>query len=186
MAFVGLNVFMMPNGVLTIQSAHPTDAKEVLSFICLAKSETDFLAQRPEEYNFTLQQEYNYIRNKLNNTKEVFLIARYNGILVGTAVLASTGLYRCRHKGQLGIIVLRNYWGQGIGRKLLETLIRWADANGIIKITLEVDTLNTRAINLYKSLGFIEEGYLKMDRWNEDGQFRDSHVMARFNSSIKL
>ncbi|NLU52393.1 MAG: GNAT family N-acetyltransferase [Clostridiaceae bacterium] len=186
MAYVGLNAFMMPNGVLTIQSAHTTDAQEILSFIRLAKSETDFLAQRPEEFNFTLQQEYNFIMEKLNNTKELFLIARYNGILVGIAVLASNGLYRCRHKGQLGIMVLRNYWGQGIGRKLLDILVKWADVNGIIKITLEVDALNTRAINLYRAFGFIEEGYLKMDRCMEDGRFRDSLVMARFNPSVKL
>jgi len=47
----------------------------------------------------------------------------------------------------------------GIGRRLLETLLNWANTNTTIeKVYLCAFDTNKNAIKLYKDLGFIEEG----------------------------
>lgn len=38
---------------------------------------------------------------------------------------------------------------------------------------------NTRAQNLYESLGFVEEGRLKDDRQRRDGSFGDTILMGK-------
>jgi ribosomal protein S18 acetylase RimI-like enzyme len=54
------------------------------------------------------------------------------------------------------IVVLTSYRGQGIGRKLLQGVIKIADENNYCKVTLEVRMDNINAQGLYKSLGFEE------------------------------
>lgn len=65
---------------------------------------------------------------------------------------------RIPHVGELSVSVFRSYWGNGIGRALLEALIAWAPSAGITKIDLRVREDNERAIELYKRVGFKKEG----------------------------
>jgi RimJ/RimL family protein N-acetyltransferase len=181
MAFIAPRVFLLNKGKLVIQSAQINDAADIIHMIQQTEEETDFLTRVPGEVRMTVEDEYRFIEDKLSNPKEIFVTARYNGKLVGTLGFSTSRYVRYNHKGEFGISILKDYWGLGIGKKLIETLIEWADSNGIIKITLEVDTLNKRAVQLYKSFGFFEEGFLKMDRFMENQEFRDSYIMARFN-----
>ena len=57
--------------------------------------------------------------------------------------------------------VARNYWGYGIGNKLLESSLQWADMSGVEKVTLTVLETNDKAIELYRRMGFEIEGVLK-------------------------
>ncbi len=181
MAFAATRIFRVEQGNVAIQSAQASDCEELLAFIRTVNGETDFLARGAEGFYMTAKDERRFIEDKRNNPKELFLTARYNGLLVGTLSFCSSPLIRYSHKGSFGISILKDYWGLGIGKKLIETMIEWADANGIVKTTLEVDSLNQRAIHLYKSFGFQEEGFFRMDRQMENKEFRDSIVMARFN-----
>lgn len=62
------------------------------------------------------------------------------------------------HVGEVAIVVSNACRGQGLGRQLLEVAVDWAAAVGLAKLTLAVFTTNARAIALYRSLGFAEEG----------------------------
>ncbi|HBI74080.1 MAG TPA: N-acetyltransferase [Lachnospiraceae bacterium] len=186
MADIGTKSFKLPQGILIIRSAHAPDAEELLALMLRSDYETDFLARNPGEFRITLDDERRFIKDKLSNPAEVLLTARLNGILAGTLGFTSSPLLRYLHKGSFGISILKDYWGLGIGRKLIETLFEWADTRGIVKITLEVDTLNSRAIRLYRSLGFIEEGLEIADRRLENGQFRNSLLMARFHPDYRM
>lgn len=182
MAYIPTKIFSLRQGILTIQSAQSKDAEELMPVILHTCEETDFLARGVNEFNMTLEDERRFIQEKLTCPREFFLCARLNEVMVGTLGFNSNPLSRYRHKGTFGISILRDYWSLGIGRRMIEVMLEWADANGFIKISLEVDTLNSRAIHLYKSLGFREEGLLKMDRRLKNGEFRDSCLMARFNA----
>jgi ribosomal-protein-alanine N-acetyltransferase len=54
----------------------------------------------------------------------------------------------------LGVAVAQNFRGNGLGKKIVMHLIKYASDNNLNKIKLSVDTSNNKAINLYKSLGF--------------------------------
>ncbi len=47
---------------------------------------------------------------------------------------------------------------QGVARALLEDLITYGEAHGLVRITLEVRTGNRPAIALYEGLGFVCDG----------------------------
>ncbi|MBP2118571.1 RimJ/RimL family protein N-acetyltransferase [Cohnella lubricantis] len=75
--------------------------------------------------------------------------------------------------------VLQAYWGCAIGRHLLQASVRWADANGIARITLNVLETNTKAIQLYEQFGFEMEGVLRKDKRLSDGRYYNTVVMGR-------
>ncbi len=55
----------------------------------------------------------------------------------------------------------------------------WADTVGIEKISLTVVQINTKAIQLYKKYGFVEEGLLIKDRIHKDGNYYNTVMMGR-------
>lgn len=62
------------------------------------------------------------------------------------------------HVGEIAILVSNAQRGLGLGRILMEMAIEWGRAVGLAKISLRVFPDNTRAVGLYRSLGFEEEG----------------------------
>jgi GNAT superfamily N-acetyltransferase len=65
------------------------------------------------------------------------------------------------------IVVLEEYRGRGIGRRLMMAVIGEAKKRGCWRITLEVREDNTKAQNLYKSLEF-KETEPKMLYWRKE------------------
>jgi ribosomal protein S18 acetylase RimI-like enzyme len=62
------------------------------------------------------------------------------------------------HSGVLGIGVLAEFRGQGIGEALMRAAIEKARARGLTRIELTVREHNKPAIALYEKLGFQVEG----------------------------
>jgi ribosomal protein S18 acetylase RimI-like enzyme len=56
----------------------------------------------------------------------------------------------------LGICVVESRKGQGLGIRMMEELLKFADQNQIRKIKLAVDNDNLPAQSLYKKFGFLK------------------------------
>ncbi len=91
----------------------------------------------------------------------IILVAEVDGNIVGDAWLRRGGLKKSSHTATLGMSLLPESRGLSIGRHLLQTGLEWAKSKGIEKVCLSVFSSNERAISLYKSYGFVEEGRLK-------------------------
>ena len=70
--------------------------------------------------------------------------------------------------------------GRGVGRALLDEAIRWARAQGLHKLTLDVFPHNDAAIALYRRAGFVEEGLLRRHYLRRDGELWDAVLMALY------
>jgi ribosomal protein S18 acetylase RimI-like enzyme len=81
------------------------------------------------------------------------------------------------HSGTVGMGVLKEWRGRGLGRALLEACIRKAFDRGLTRVDLEVFTSNGAAIALYRRLGFVQEGIKRRARFL-DGRYDDLLVMA--------
>lgn len=80
--------------------------------------------------------------------------------------------------GEFGIVIAQQYCGLGLGRKLLDYLIAWANANGTTKkISLLTSENNYTAMELYKKVGFQVEGILKKDNY-VNGVYGDTIMMG--------
>jgi RimJ/RimL family protein N-acetyltransferase len=62
------------------------------------------------------------------------------------------------HAGNLGIGIVKEYRGRGIGTELMAKAIAHAKEIGLEKIELDVYESNRAAIRLYKKFGFKAEG----------------------------
>jgi RimJ/RimL family protein N-acetyltransferase len=82
------------------------------------------------------------------------------------------------HAGILGIGLLPDYRGRGIGRRLLAAAIEDARRSGLERIELNVYERNLRARRLYESMGFVVEGARRRHHKLE-GAYQDSILMAR-------
>jgi len=86
---------------------------------------------------------------------------------------------RQSHRGALGMGLLPEFRGQGIGSMLLKAVLEHAKIFGLEKVELSVYTTNEAAIALYKKFGFEQEGLIKKYR-KLDGRYFDCLVMGRF------
>lgn len=62
------------------------------------------------------------------------------------------------HVSELSISVAKDWRGQGIGREILQVLIHEARSMGLRVLTLTIFANNTKAIELYRKLGFKVAG----------------------------
>ena len=74
-----------------------------------------------------------------------------------------------RHGGRLGMGVVREFRGGGIGRRLLDAAVRGARDAGLTRVELEVFSSNTHAIGLYERYGFVREGLHRRGRIIDGG-----------------
>jgi ribosomal protein S18 acetylase RimI-like enzyme len=88
-----------------------------------------------------------------------YLVAEHAGVVVGHAFLESLFLAATSHVVRLTIAVHKGHQRRGVGWALIDELLRWARSNPRVeKVELHVRSSNERAIALYRSLGFVEEG----------------------------
>ncbi len=106
-----------------------------------------------------------------------FLAVTDNDELVGWCDIVRKQRDGFRHVGYLGMGILAEYRGQGLGERLMRATIDAAVAVGMERIELEVFDTNTRAIALYRKLGFEPEGVKRHARKLE-GQYDDDLFMA--------
>ena len=81
--------------------------------------------------------------------------------------------YAIQHCGTLGMGVLAQYRGRGIGKLLLLTCIAKARNRGITRVELEARADNVIAIRLYEEIGFVREGR-KRNGMRIDGAYFDT------------
>ena len=135
------------------------DGPEVSTFFTTTHCETDYLLSYPEESTRDDEKQSNYLKETTESDREIELLAIVDGKVVGMAGFSAIGSkYKVRHRAEFGITVSKNYWGQGIGKTLMKACIECAKEAGYLQLELDVVADNTRAMELYKKLGFVEFG----------------------------
>ena len=82
-----------------------------------------------------------------------------DGRLVGLLNFSPEARRRNSHQGEFGVSALPEFHGLGLGRIMVEALLKWAATSPNIEtVRLRVHEKNVGAYALYKKLGFIEEG----------------------------
>jgi RimJ/RimL family protein N-acetyltransferase len=72
----------------------------------------------------------------------------------------------------------KTYWGKGYGSTGIRLLLDYAFVHrNAHRVWLEVAADNERAIRAYRSCGFIEEGRMRENAW-DDGRYVDELMMA--------
>jgi RimJ/RimL family protein N-acetyltransferase len=182
MATIDTRVFSLRDArKATIRTAAPSDAADVLAFRKTASDETEFLMGAADEIRRGVTEQAEHLQTTLLSPADLLVLAEVEGRVAGLAGLEGSRLRRFAHGVTLGMAVGREFWRLGIGRALLESLLLWADAHGVVRVALEVVETNTPAIRLYASLGFEHEGRLRARRKHGD-VYLDNYMMSRVRS----
>lgn len=117
-----------------------------------------------------------FIKSNIKDDVPQF-VAASEGKIIGWCDISPLKLEGFRHCGRLGMGVLKEYRGLGIGKKLIESTIQKAREKGLERIELEVFASNIPAIKLYEQIGFTVEGVKKKAR-KIDNHYEDIIEMA--------
>ncbi len=168
---------LLKNGKeLTIRLAKAEEAQEFLNYVNQCGKETDFLSFGKEGIGLNVEEEKKYFESFTD--KNFMLVALVDNKIVGSCSLRTNeSRMRLKHIALLGITILKEYWGIGIGKNLLNSAIKRGKKTGITRFELTVRADNKKAIDLYNKLGFEIEGRLKNAMFIKDKYF-DNYIMG--------
>lgn len=164
-----------------IRSPREEDIQGMLDLYSSAVEETDFLLSYPEECGeYTAEAEKNFI-DKINAAdNEAFLVCLVDGKIAGNCQITWSNKIKLKHRASASVAVLSEFWNQGIGTKLFETLIQIAEENkDILQIELEFIEGNSRARALYEKMGFRITGVKPNAIRLKDGTLLNEYEMIR-------
>ncbi|MBK8550392.1 MAG: GNAT family N-acetyltransferase [Ignavibacteria bacterium] len=136
---------------IIIRTAEPADAESLIYINMKIVNEKLYMLRQPREAVYTKDGEIKKIKDYLNSTGSLYIVAEVNGKVVGYLDFQNGGFKRTQHSGSFSLYILMEWREKGIGNLLLQALTDWAEGNPVIeKITLAVFSNNERAKNLYK------------------------------------
>lgn len=172
--------FIAKNGIsYTLRSPELADAEQMIAYLKTTAEETEFGLSYPEELNFTIKDEEDFISNYAADQGSIMISAFDGERLVGNASLSCVmDRKKTLHRATFGIAILKSEWGQGLGKKILTELIAFAKQAGYELLELEVASTNTSAINLYKKLGFVVYGERSLSLKLKSGNYYGELLMV--------
>ncbi len=165
---------------IVFRNAEISDAEDLIRYMKITTVETPFLIREPDEVKLTVEQEMEFIKSRIDDDRELLLVATIDGKPIGNCSLMSMGQFkRYRHRCEVAIALYQEYCGAGIGRLMLEEVLKIAKKIGYEQAELEVIAENEKAIELYKSLGFEEYGRFPNNMKYANGRYADAYWMMK-------
>ena len=157
--------------MLAIRKMKPKDVKEAANLTKEIMSyswehfEQGHYPKRALEFDISRHSPENYL-NQLKDKSRFSFIAEQNNKIMGIttgAILGTPGLTRL---GWIGVHA--QHQKRGVGKALMQKVIKHSKTKGCHKITLYTLPCLIPAINLYLKLGFVPEAYLRKEWWSTD------------------
>ena len=116
-------------------------AKQVITTVCF-----EFFGQAPVDF-----EDMDDIQRQYSGADGIFLVLVDDGKIVGTGAIRRLDTTTCELKRMW---FLKPYRGQGLGRKMAQRLLSFAQASGYKKVRLDTGQKQEQAVRLYQRLGF--------------------------------
>ena len=166
---------------IIVRAACTDDAVAVLAHGRAVIEEDESSVTSSEEYTFTEDQERDWIRQYASDPGMLFIVAENARQVIGVLFLEAGSRQKMSHVASLHMSVNKDWRHRGVGTALLQSAIEWAHSHPVIeKLGLAVFSSNTRAIGLYRKLGFVEEGRRLREIKFASGEYVDDVLMYRF------
>ena len=163
----------------TIREAIPDDAADILQALRIVGRETPYLVMDEKGMEMTPEEMSENLANLYESPNNVLMVALADGKVIGTASVKASAKKRMEHIGEIGISILKDYWGFGLGSLMMEELIEWAQESEMIRrLELTVQHRNQRAVHVYEKIGFTTEAIMPRGAKTDDGEFLDVHLMS--------
>lgn len=128
----------------------------MLQIVDLCREDLDQVSKIEAEC-FSMPWSRKSLEEVLDNPRAFYVTAKEEGNIVGYC-----GAYVILDEGDINqVAVVPAYRGQGVGRRMMQVLLKRLKQAGARAVTLEVRVSNEPAIALYEALGFQTEGIRK-------------------------
>jgi ribosomal protein S18 acetylase RimI-like enzyme len=160
--------------MIKIKKLPPTRWKD---FRCLR---LEALQNDPLAFGSSYKEEKNLTEDEWKRRIENAIFALANDKLVGMIVYIIDNKIKTKHIATIfGVYVKKEFRGQGIGKKLIESAQKIIQRNvDVSKIKLTVNPEQKAAVKLYETFGFESVGRLKKELKIDD-KFYDELIMER-------
>lgn len=165
--------------VLTLRHMTPEDARSYQAFNDVIASETTYTLRYPGRVYPPGDWAARWISDAASPVNLSL------GAFEGTRLIAQIGFNAThpghpwtKHVGHFGMMILKGYWDQGLGRRLLEIVLNRAREAGIMRVEATVRAANERALRMYVNAGFVVEGTRKNAAFI-DGTYHDERYIAK-------
>ena len=158
MKFVEKMICLKDGREAVLRSPLPSDAEQMLRYLKTTAEETEFLTRYPEECVETPEEERAFIERVNGSGTMLMIVCSVEGDIAGSCQLAWNNRIKTRHRAEVAIGILREYWSLGIASAMFSELIRVAKEQGILQLELDYIEGNARAKRLYEKMGFHEVG----------------------------
>lgn len=162
---------------------YPTegDIGKAMEFINTISKERTFITFQGQQ--LTLDEEKKYLLpyyKQIENNEAIKLFVFHEDELIGVSDITPQER-TSNHVGTFGLIIKKEYRGEGIGKLLMEIILNEAKKLKNIRIIhLAVFGDNNIAFNLYKRMGFVVYGNLPQGVKHKD-HFDDDIFMYKLN-----
>ena len=156
------------------------DIEGTLEYLRVSAEETEFILRTPEECaKYTYEGEKAFFEARNASPNGLMLMAIVDGRVAGNCEINFRTGIKTRHRADIGIALIREFWNLGIGTRMFEALIAAARAReGVTQLELEFVEGNDRARHLYEKMGFRITG-LRPDAIRlSDGRFVNEYQMT--------
>ena len=162
-----------------IREIHVNDAKDMVEYLKIVNGESDFMNSYPEEITMTTEEEEKMIKGINKSETTLMLVVEMDGKIIASGTIMRLGKIKMRHRGNVAVAVLKEFWNLGIGKKILLCLEGFAKDFGLSQIELDYYSGNKRAMALYDKIGFTETGKTPNAIILKDGRAYDSIKMVK-------
>lgn len=151
--------FAAKNGEeIILRHATPEDANEIINTVRSTSLERSYVLM--EHYGKDARSEKEYI-SRMDRKKNLLLVAVAKGHVVGSlAALQAEGGHspQTAHILNVGLHLIKDYRGLGIGSQMLRYTSEWAKVQGFKKLEANIFTTDKRSLHVFSRAGFVEEG----------------------------
>ena len=106
------------------------------------------------------------------------VVAEIEGKIIANGEVTRGRYDDTRHHGQLGLTMIGRYRGHGIGRKMIETLVKQSRRAGLRSLEVEFLAQNRAARRAYEREGFRRAGLIPRKIFR-NGKYLDGLIMTR-------
>ena len=161
----------MSHQIVPIADEHIAGFREAVDVVARERKYLAFLEAPP------LDDVRRFVHSNIERGYPQFVVVTDGAVVGWCDVVPNRTRVVYSHCGTVGIGLLPQFRGKGIGRRLMQQAIDGAFAFGLTRIELTVRETNVSAIVLYKSLGFEVEGFHRNAVCIE-GQYENLYSMA--------
>ncbi len=181
MTFEAITIHLRDGRDCLLRPPKVEDAEQMLAYLRKTARETPYLIRTEEDYSgMTVESEALFLNRMLTAPDTLMIVAEVEGRVAGNCQISFMTKCKMCHRADIGIALLQDYWGQGIGTAMFRMMEQAArNRGGIRQMELEYVEGNARARGLYEKMGFRIVAMHPNTLCQADGSYAHSYLMIK-------